>query len=307
MISIFMKFKIFFIIILLISCNNNKKSSTDTVEKKSDAENIILYNNVLIKFVNDADRKMSQVARELNNLSFGVENKNASKILSRFAFASSIDPELESKFQGVNLLEPEDYIPSEYQDSLVYYTKNAHQAYGNVKESYTSFDKYLKNEDYADDDWKSAGEYIKEMDKNLGIFFNNKIKLLQKIKPLADKAEEKILEDHPYGEAIITAKKDLGLALDIENLIFSEQINYKTIEEKYAALESNYEKNKEANLSALKEYRKDKQYNNFYNSLESFIGLVRKAKRDGVIDENEAKEIDRKYSSLISFYNTFVQ
>ena len=302
-----MKFKIYFIIILLVSCNSKQKSTSGAVEKKSDAENIILYNNVLIKFVNDGDRKMSQVAREFNNLSFVFEKKDASKIVGGYAFASPIDPEIESKFQGVNLLEPEDYIPSEYQDSLVYYTKNAHQAYGKVKESYTNFYKYLKNEDYADDDWKSAEEYIKVMDENLGVFFNNKMRVLQKIKPLADMAEEKILEDHPYGEAIITAKKDLGLALDIENLIFSEQINYKTIEEKYIELESNYEKNKEANLPVLEDYKKDKQYKNFYNSLEKFIGLVRKAKRDAVIDENEAKEIDRSYAALIGFYNTFVQ
>src|SRR5690606_19099497 len=129
------------------------------------------------------DRKMSQVAREFDNLSFGVQNKDAGKILSRYAFASSINPELESKFQGINLLKPDDYIPSEIQDSLVYYTKNAHQAYENVKESYTKFDKYLKNEDYLDDEWKNAGEYIKIMDINLNTFFDNKIRLLQKIKP----------------------------------------------------------------------------------------------------------------------------
>ena len=68
-----------FIALALISCNGNPSSTSPKIEDKSEAENIILYNNMLVKYANMADSRMNQVVRDLKYLSSSVENKSPKK------------------------------------------------------------------------------------------------------------------------------------------------------------------------------------------------------------------------------------
>src|SRR5690606_2706817 len=126
---------------------------------------------------------------------------------------------------------------------------------------------HIKNEDFLKDDWIKAKTLVKDLEQSVNNFYFFKSKAFDHLQPLADSAEEKLLEDHPLKDPLIAAKKDLDAALNLDNLVFKETIDYKALENDYTKLKNQYEEHNAAFADVLKSNNKQKAYSYFYDRL----------------------------------------
>ncbi|MET2986388.1 DUF6845 domain-containing protein [Aureibaculum conchae] len=305
-----MKFKILFIAVaLIVSCGKLGDKASSALEAVSDldsdgANNIIAYNNAMVNYMNDATGKINKASEDYEKMSTMVAKKQKPRMFMGMAFIGSI-PDANRKIDGVSLLKG-DNLPSEVKEELTKSVKATSEAFENTHDAYKKFKDYLNNEDYKDDDWAKGKEYVDIVEKNITAFYEGQSNSYKILKPIADAAEIELLKDHPLKESIIASKTDLGLAAEIRDIVYAEQIDMTVLAAKYDELEANYAKHKDLTADLLKEQRKDSYYNSFYEEIEEFLGEVRKCKRDGKITDREAEGIARDYKNLVGYYNRFV-
>lgn len=309
-----MKVQIFLIIVALVavSCgklgdkNESDKSDNALSSKNADkAGNIIAYNNALVAFMNAADSQIDRASSEYERMYLMVTNKKKPVAYVGVAFVGS-DPSLKHRSSGITITEPGDYLPADARNKLKETINNANDAYNSAKEAYKALNIYVKNEDFMDDDWQKGQSLTETIKNNISKFYENQEVSYQILKPFADEAEIKLLENHPLKEVIMASKTDLNLAQDILSLVHAEQLDIEKLTEKYNLLQSNYNNHNNLTPDLLKKHKKQKQYNNFYKEIEAFLGEVRKSKRDGEITNSEARSIASDYDTLIVYYNQFV-
>lgn len=307
-----MKFKIVYAVVALImvSCGKLGDKTKDVVDAvsnagSSDVNNIILYNNAMVAYMNEAGNKIDRTANEYERIYKMVTDKKKPIAYTGVAFVGS-DPSLIDRSNKIDILNPGSYLPSDAKDKLKESIKNASDAFNNTKESYTTLRNYVRNEDFKDDDWEKGKELTESIKENISKFYDNQELSYKILKPIADEAEEELLKDHPLKENLIATKTDLNLAVEIVGIVYAEQIDMDALTAKYKELEANYAKHKDLTPDLLKKQNKDTYYNSFYQEIEEFLGEVRKCKRDGKITEREAEGIGRDYKNLIGYYNRFV-
>lgn len=307
-----MKFKIVYAVVALImvSCGKLGDKTKDVVDAvsnagSSDVNNIILYNNAMVAYMNEAGNKIDRTANEYERIYKMVTDKKKPIAYTGVAFVGS-DPSLIDRSNKIDILNPGSYLPSDAKDKLKESIKNASDAFNNTKESYTTLRNYVRNEDFKDDDWEKGKELAESIKENISKFYDNQELSYKILKPIADEAEEELLKDHPLKENLIATKTDLNLAVEIVGIVYAEQIDMDALTTKYNELEANYAKHKDLTPDLLKKQNKDTYYNSFYQEIEEFLGEVRKCKRDGKITEREAEGIGRDYKNLIGYYNRFV-
>ena len=300
-----MKPKIVFVLaaLTLVSCGKlGDKASSDL--GSDGANNIIAYNNAMVSYMNDATGKINKASEDYEKMSTMVAQKQKPRLFLGHAFIGSV-PDASRKIDGVSLLEG-DNLPSEVKEELTKSVKETSEAFKNTHDAYKKFNDYLKNEDFKDDDWVKGKEFLDIIEKNITAFYEGQTNSYKILKPVADAAEIELLKDHPLKESIIASKTDLGLAAEIRDIVYAEQIDMDVLATKYDELQANYARHKDLTPDLLKEQRKDSNYNNFYEEIEEFLGEVRKCKRDGKITVREAEGIGRDYQSLVGYYNRFV-
>ncbi len=306
-----MKFKIVFVLITLVfvSCgkSSDKTENIETTSKLSanDAKDVIVYNNVMVDYLGEASKMIKKASEDYININ-GIVNRNEKPTLfTGMAFAGS-KPDVKNRQDGISLLEPVNGLPNEIREQLISNIKGAAEAFENTNIAYVGFKDYLQNEDYINDNWAKGKEYMSNIENNIMAFYNKSSECYNALKPIAEDAELKLLEGHPLKESIVATKKDLTLAEEIINIIYSEQKDMQALSARYTQLEKNYNNHKNLTPDKLKEHKKYLQYNNFYEDIKSFLNEVKKSKEDGKINDNEAELIGKEYKSLVSFYNSFV-
>lgn len=307
-----MKFKIVFVFaaLILVSCGKLGDKTGNALDIKGDqksrgAGNVIAYNNAMVTFMNEADSKMDRVANEYTAIYKMVTNKKKPIVYTGLAFTGS-NPNLKDRSSGISLLEASDYLPAEVSSKIKESIKNANDAYNSTKDVYDKLKSYVRNEDFKDDNWTKGVKLTEIIKDNVSKFYENQELAYKIIKPFADEAEVKLLENHPLRESILASKMDLNLAKELLNLIYTEEFDINKLTVKYDELEANFTEHKDLTPNLLKEHNKANQYNNFYKEIEEFLGEVRKSKRDGKISKREADSIGRGYDALIIYYNSFV-
>lgn len=299
----------------IISCGKlGEKDKTNALDTKAavseigdrGAAEIVAYNNAMVDFLNRTGSKMDNLSGDIERLNQIVNNKSKPIVFIGAVFLGSA-PDLENAGRGVNLLSPRENLPGEIKDSLANSLKEANNAFLASKTAYGEYKSYLDNEDFKDDDWKRGAELVETMEENLKAYYSHEKKSLELIEPLAKTAEEELLKNHPYKEAILAAKTDLAISGEILELLSAESINMEELNKKYDELEASAAKNSGISTDELKKHYKEKVYGFYYNALDNFLGEVRKSKRDNTISDIELRTISRKYESVIRSYNSFAR
>jgi len=302
-----LKIVLVFAALILVSCGKlgDKAGSVLSNLGSDDAGNVLAYNNAMVDYMNDTSDKIKKASEDYAKMSTMVANKQKPRLYMGHAFIGSV-PDIKRKIDGISLLEPGNNLPSDIKEALTEKVRATSEAFENTHVAYKSFKDYLDNEDFKDDDWSKGKELVDVVEKNITAYYENQSNAYKILKPVANAAEVKLLEDHPLRESIIATKTDLALAEEIVDVVYAEQIDIDALTVKYNQLEENFNKHKGLTPDLLKEHNKNLYYDNFYEDVEEFIGEVRKSKRDGKITKREAEYIGREYQSLIGYYNSFV-
>ena len=307
-----MKFKIVFVLaaLIVVSCGKLGDKASSALDAVSDmgsggANSVIAYNNAMVDYMNDAGDKITKAGDDYEKMSNMVTQKKKPTLFLAHAFIGSV-PDINRERDGIFLLKPGNNLPSEVKEELTNSVKATAEAFENTHEAYKKFKDYYSNEDFKDDDWAKGKEYVDLIKTNIEAFYNKRTEAYKILRPISNQAEIELLKDHPLKESIIASKTDIGIAEEIVDIVYAEEIDLDALNAKYDELEANFTKHKDLTPELLEEHSKASNYKNFYEEIEEYLGEVRKCKRDGKITDREAESIGRDYKSLITYYNRFV-
>ncbi len=303
------------------SCGKSKNDATDTDEDQvSDsnssssskgagkAKDIIDYYNVFIGFNNSTIDKISNFeSNTLPLLKESVAQKSAENIPIMFHDLIGIVRTQEYvDGKSISVDDPGAILPNKIVKEIKPGAVAMVDSYNAVVEQSKDFREYIANEDFLDDDWKKADELLSDMEVEIKKYYENREIVLDVLAPKVEKANEETLKDHPLKKELLLAQKALNLAQEISNEANTEEVDMDKIEELYTELDETQKEASSVNKKKLEEQNKDAAYDNFLERIDEYLGDVRKAKRDGEIDVDEAEDIYDEYGYLINSYNQFV-
>lgn len=174
----------------------------------------------------------------------------------------------------------------------------------------------MSAEDYKDDKGAKAKKIQTEIEATAKDFVDAAERILVKIKPAADVAEEITLKDHPLKKYILSSKSMLN-SIDNSYEAFNKQYTdgkYNEAESQKAYDEVNklWEANKALKFETSDSQSKYKgtSYDNLNKNVGNYMDNLRKLMRDakgsGKISDSDMRTLDNYYDSIISSYNTFV-
>ncbi|SFN07516.1 Protein of unknown function [Paenimyroides ummariense] len=174
---------------------------------------------------------------------------------------------------------------------------------------------YIDAEDFKDDKGEKAKTLIAEIETAIEEYFTANASLLSLTQPMADKAEEVILKDHPLKDYIIGAKKAMNSVEESYSQV-ADQYNNEALD--LAALKASYAEIEKISNALKKDFSvtdtnytdKKGYYENFTKAIEDYLGELRKNLRNieekKKIELNDVESIERAYDNTISKYNNFV-
>ncbi|VXB10043.1 conserved exported hypothetical protein [Flavobacterium sp. 9AF] len=299
----------------LLACKNNTTISTSTSSLFNDdsndsANNLISYYNAVIEYDSNASRMIDNLLNnDYNKLDEMIQAKQKTNALLTWTSFIGMNPSTNVGYgtNQINILQPEDYLDKNLSAKIKPLIEKVSQSFSETKKNYEELKKYYTNEDYKDDNWTKGSDLLGKINISSTEYYKNRDEFLRIIDTSVEEAEEKILEDHSIKEAILHAKKTLKTVDEMADLVADESTSIEAIEKTYTLLEKRLESSKSINQDKLKEQNKLEPFNSFYKAIEDIIGSIRKAKRDGEISDADYKDINYKYSYVISTYNRFVK
>lgn len=303
------------IIIAFTSCGGSSGTDSGSTEKgaenvdsKAEANEIISYTNEVIDYLNGSGDWLRSNEDELSKMvDFMSSKKKAS-------YYSSLSPDVSFNFNAgkKDVTNPPAVMSAEEQE---YFKKNMTEykiAYSRLKVNGGDLLKYIRNEDYKDDDFAKGKMLADSIEICYKYLVATKSDLYGKIDAVTEKAEKIILEDHPLREPIFALKEDLK---NFEELgtIYSDYSQGKATPEQvdaaYQKVAASVEKNRALYTEVLNENKVKSDYDGFYNScddaLATFRKVLRKVKENKKIADSDFRTINSDYSYLIKAYNRF--
>lgn len=297
-----MKHQPFFLLLILILSCGKPGNENNTNNKSIINENgVIGYTNTLVDFMNNTGVHINKAAKDFSVIVTMVSSKKKAD----FKGTAFKGVQLNNEKEDEKILNKGTGLPAAVKSDIVKKVDAIIEAYKNVREAYTTFVTYFNNDDYENDEWEKGSALVGQMEKNITAYYAQGEAAYSMLKPLANKAEIELLEDHPLRDAMVATKTDLGVAKKLLSLLTKEAIEINKIEKLYETLASNMNKNKSAFVEVLKEKNKDQYYNKFYADIAQFLSEIRKNKEDGKFTLNEMNSIQRGYKNLLSSYNDF--
>ncbi|MCK0130340.1 hypothetical protein MWU59_02395 [Flavobacteriaceae bacterium F08102] len=306
-----MKFSIVGVFFLaILSCgklgdkgSHGNVASTSSINiNKETASNVIGYNNAMVTYMKSAASKIRFAVGDFEKMTNMVASQRK-EMFEAMAFIGSL-PSADKKTDGIILTEGTG-LPEFIKADVIKAVKGTSEAFNNAHQAYVDFNNYLENEDFKDDDWDKGASLIIALEKSITRFYANQEEAYTILRPLANDAENKLLEDHPLRESIMATKEDLTIVEKLVNLVSDEQPNRDAITMNYELLQGNLLKHKRLTPKLLKEHFKNQYYDNFYKHIDEFLQTVQISKQDGKFTSSELRDLQRKYSSIISSYNNF--
>lgn len=301
--------------LVTFSCKFDGANSKDSPENvnKDDANEIIGYNNALIK-LNDAQHKYLEIINNnLDKIERGLETPN-----DRFAFSGLFPPTYFNPVSAYNDPKPEEPGNVFSNDDRTFFKTNVealNKSFKDVQTKYEELNNYIKAEDFKDDAGAKAKLLIAEIDGHITEYNKTNDLITARLVTVADAAERKILKDHPLKEQIFAFKEDSKAISDFVNIAYESPDDYKAIESK---LQASYDKIEKLNKEHIamkapdsKEFPgRDGSFKRFNDEISDFLVDARKIMRDassaGNLSNSDLETLSRNEESVRNAYNNFV-
>lgn len=300
------------VLFMLASCSTDTTIGDLTTESnsvsKNSANNTLKYYNSVVQYDETARKHLEEVNEDIAEIAFFTEQKKVTTIASVTGAYTGmpLTNEIGIGSDKVDLLEPNKLLDDILSQKVKTKVNAMINAYNKTKETYEELREYINTEDFIDDDWLKASKLISKAKTNIESYNKNSDEFFKIIKPATSKAEEVILEDHPLKEDILFAKKTLNSANLVLNEVKEVNPNMTELNKKYDELEKISEEAAKMDTKVIKEQYKDHSHQYFYDQVKTFLGEVRKSKRDETITNLEYDDILHEFEKIISYYNSFV-
>lgn len=190
-------------------------------------------------------------------------------------------------------------------DSLTMLFREYYAASRTVDENYDAFKAYLKAEDFKDDDWAKGKQLAQETGEAAERIVNAKSQILNVVSGPADAAEMVLMENNPLKDHIMLAKKIFAGMEGMMEIVAEEKVDEQALTAGYNALEQLVKEGRE--LPKVKDMdREMRYYGEYLDEVDAFLGVVRKAQRNGRYTQSVLKDMDSEYGDAVSDYNYFV-
>lgn len=298
--------------LVIHSCKSESSENTTENVSSDDANEIVAYNNAVIK-LNDAQfRYLETVNTNLAKIENGLQNPS-----DRFAFIGILSP-IYINARSFDDAKPEEPGKAfENEDRVFFETnvKSLNKSFNDVQAKYEELNNYLKAEDFKDDAGAKGKLLIAEIDAHIADYNETNELINSRLVTLADGAERKILKDHPLKDQIFAFKDDSKAIKEFVDIAYESPENYKLIE---AKLKTSYDKieklNKEHTAMKApdnKEFpRRGSSFKRFNDGVNSFLVDARKIMRDasqsGKLTDSNLQTLSRNEESIRNAYNSFV-
>lgn len=190
-------------------------------------------------------------------------------------------------------------------DSLTMLFREYYAASREIDENYDAFKAYMKAEDYKDDDWTKGEQLARETGEAADRIVNAKTQILNIISGPADAAEMVLMEGNPLREHIMLAKKIFAGMDGLMRIVSEDKVDEQALTADYDALEQLVKEGRE--LPKVKDMDSQMRwYGEYLDEVDAFLGVVRKAQRNGKYPQSVLKDMDSEYGDAVSDYNSFV-
>lgn len=190
-------------------------------------------------------------------------------------------------------------------DSLTMLFREYYAASQMIDDNYDAFKAYLKAEDFKDDDWAKGKQLAQETGEAAERIVNAKSQILNVVSGPADAAEMVLMEGNPLKEHIMLAKKIFADMEGMMGIVVEDKVDEQALTAGYNALEQLVKEGRE--LPKVKDMdREMRYYGEYLDEVDAFLGVVRKAQRNGKYTQSVLKDMDSEYGDAVSDYNSFV-
>ncbi|MCC8062687.1 MAG: YiiG family protein [Rikenellaceae bacterium] len=190
-------------------------------------------------------------------------------------------------------------------DSLTMLFREYYAASQKIDENYDAFKAYKTAEDYKDDDWAKGKQLARETGEAAERIVTAKTQILNIITGPADAAEMALMEGNPLKEHILLAKKIFGQMEGLMQTVSEDKVDEQSLTTSYNALEQLVKEGRE--LPKVKDMDSEmRYYGEYLDEVDAFLGVVRKAQRNGKYTQSVLREMDSEYGDAVSDYNSFV-
>lgn len=308
--------KVFLIVgaltIASISTSCKKDGATDSsksevsVKGSDDANDIIDFNNVIIEEYKKKSKRVDNILQYMDKAVAKSKGENV-------PFIPSVIPMI--GFSKKDISE----VPKAFgkdKDAMDKSYASFKSSFATIEKKFEELKSYMSAEDYKDDKGAKADAIAKEIETASNSFFAAGDSILKTLKPIADKAEEITLKDHPLKDYIISSKtvlNSLDASYDAMDKSFAAgKYNEAEVQKAYDALEKTLKANqdKKFEVKDASYTSKGTYYDSFNRDISSYLDKLRKVMRDskgsGNVSESNMSTLDSAYDSAISSYNNFI-
>ncbi|MCZ4223578.1 DUF3829 domain-containing protein [Pedobacter rhodius] len=303
--------------IAFASCKHKDKkddeSATEYAEaNKEEANDIIEYNNVLVKYSDNNNSYLKSMERSLNIIDKGLENPT-----DPFAFASATTPFMTPTF-NLSKIKPETPPSALNSDDQKFFKENViglKETIEKIQKTYESLDSYIRAEDFKDDKSVKGKQLVDSIYNMSKKYYTYDDKILIRLEAIGDDAERIILKSHPLKDYIFALKDDRKAVQEFNKLITGSADDYKAAESKiktaYDKLVEQNKKHTEMDAPDAKDYPgKDSAFKRFNDSFNEYLiearKIMRNASASGKISKDDEENLFRNQDYMRSAYNTFV-
>lgn len=299
---------------LTVGCKDNKEVGAENVNSMEQASMIIEYTNSVVDYMNDANSFINSRERDFQKL---IELAESKKI--RYSSDIPIDVLFKNfriggtKDKDAKMTQPPTVLSTEeqefFKEKVAFYKEQRDLLSGTA----VTYIKYLKDEDYKDDNWAKAKEYAETIEKAYNNCMDTRPLISAKIDEVTERAEEIILADSPIKDAIMTVKADLKSVQNLVNTFYihdEEGGKKEELDKLYTELEANLEKHKGMYVDELTKENSLNSYVNFYSSVINNLGdvrkVLRKVREGKKLNDSDFRSLTRVNNDAVSSYNRFI-
>lgn len=292
---------------MLFSCGgSSEKKGSENIDSKAEAGALIAYTNGVIDDLNDSGSWLRSNEKNIEKLTAAVKAKKKPLV------PIFISPNIGS-FKKKNATVAPSIMSEEEQKFFSETMEKYSNYFSALKTNVSELNKYLKNEDYKDNENKKGLAMIDSIEIYYNYLIETKPVLFDKIDIVTEKAEKIILADHPLKDPIFAMKGELQGFDDLYDAFYAYsegEFTPEEVESAYNTLADNVEKNKGAFADILKENNKNSAYDRFYKTCEDGLAPFRKALRDvkdkKKVNERTFENFSSEINSIVKSYNGFV-
>ena len=184
--------------LFMTSCKKDATGSKNsTVEvKEDDANAVIDFNNKFLKQYKSRTSSIESIIKYAND---AVKKSSGGDVL----IMSMVSPSFESAMDKIDAV-PAGFgkVKGDIEKDFKIFSETS----ASIKSKYEELKSYMSAEDYKDDKGAKAKKIQTEIEATAKDFVDAAERILVKIKPAADAAEEITLKDHPLKKYILSSK-----------------------------------------------------------------------------------------------------